>query len=122
MDRTRKYDLEERLIRFAIMALNVCDLLPATKTGNNLEHQLSKSGTAPALMYGEVQAAESHADFLHKMKCLLKELRESGINLKIIKQKPVITHESVDVALKECTELIAIFTASIETAKRNRKK
>ncbi|WP_460687764.1 hypothetical protein [Niabella aquatica] len=63
---TRKYDLEDRLIKFAVMVLSVCDVLPNTKTGGNLEHQLSKSGTAPALMYGEVLAAESQAGFIHK--------------------------------------------------------
>ena len=52
------------------MCLDICDLLPVTKAGQNLEFQLSKSGTAPALIYGEAQAAESSADFIHKMNCL----------------------------------------------------
>ncbi|MCF3107770.1 four helix bundle protein [Niabella sp. CC-SYL272] len=56
---------------------------------------MSKSSTAPALMYGEVQAAESQADFIHKMKCALKELRETKINLRIINEKPVVEHPSV---------------------------
>lgn len=107
-------------MKFAVMALNVCDVLPNTRAGNNLEHQLSKSGTAPALMYGEVLAAESQVDFIHKMKCALKELRETRANLRIIMEKPVVLHDSVKVALKECTELIAIFTASVATAKRSR--
>lgn len=93
MDGVRIYDLEDRLVRFAILTLEVCDLLPNTKAGQNLEYQLSKSGTAPALMYGEVQAAESRADFIHKMKMLLKELRESKINLRIIAEKPLAKHE-----------------------------
>lgn len=71
MNQERKYDLD-RLIKFAIISLGVCDLLPNTKAGSNLEHQLSKRATAPALIYGEVQAAESRADFIHKMKMLLK--------------------------------------------------
>ncbi|WP_211316337.1 four helix bundle protein [Niabella yanshanensis] len=101
------------------MMLNVCDLLPFTKTGSNLAHQLCKSGTAPALLYGEVQAAESKADFIHKMGVLLKELRETKINLRIIIEKPVIVNDILLPAFKECNELVAIFTASRETAKRN---
>jgi four helix bundle protein len=116
----RKYDLEDRLVRFAILVLDVCDLLPNSRAGQNLEHQLSKSGTAPALMYGEVQAAESRNDFIHKMKMLLKELRESKITLRIITEKPLVTHEKVKSALQECNELIGIFTASIQTAKNNK--
>jgi four helix bundle protein len=120
MEGVRKYDLEDRLVKFAILTLEVCDLLPNTKAGQNLEHQLSKSGTAPALMYGEVQAAESRADFIHKMKVLLKELRESKINLRIIDEKPLATHVKIKTTLKECNELIGIFTASVQTAKNNK--
>ena len=71
------YDLEDRLIKFACLCLDVCDLLPATKAGDNLQYQLSKSSTASALIYGEAQAAESPNDFLHKMKMVLKKIRET---------------------------------------------
>jgi len=97
-----------------------CDLLPNLKTCNNLEHQLSKSGIAPALMYGEAQAAESRADFIHKMKMLLKELRETRISLRIINEKPLVRHEKIELVLKECNELVGIFTKSVETARKNR--
>ena len=90
--------------------------------GLNLQYQLSKSGTAAALIYGEAQAAESNADFVHKMKMVLKETRESGVNLKIIMRKPVITHERIELAFKESCELRAIFQKSIETSMRNEEK
>ncbi len=115
-----KFDLEDRLVDFACMCLEVCDLLPNTKTGQNLEYQLSKSSTASALVYGEAQAAESRADFIHKMKVVLKEIRESRVNLKIIKRKPVIVNDMVDKAFNEANELMAIFLKSIETAKQNK--
>lgn len=118
-NKVSKFDLEDRLVDFACMCLEVCDLLPNTKTGQNLEYQLSKSGTAPALIYGEAQAAESRADFLHKMKMVLKEIRESRVNLKIIKRKPVIVHIKVETAFNEANQLMAIFLKSIETAKGN---
>lgn len=118
-NRNPKFDLEDRLVDFACICLEVCELLPNTKAGQNQEYQLSKSGTAPALVYGEAQAAESRADFVHKMKVVLKEIRESRVNLKIIKRKPVIVHEKVDVAFNEANQLMAIFLKSIETAKGN---
>lgn len=96
-----RYDLEDRLVRFACMCLDVCELLPNSKAGQNLEYQLSKSGTAPALIYGEAQAAESRADFIHKMKLILKELRESKINLRIIKDKPLAVDEKVNITFNE---------------------
>ncbi|SDD34549.1 four helix bundle protein [Niabella drilacis] len=117
MENTRRYELEDPLAHFAALALNVCDILPSTKAGNNLEHQLSKNGTAFALMYGAVQAAESQTGFIHKMKCALKELRETKIHLGIIKEKPV-----VGTALREWNELIAIFAARISAAQKKRGK
>ena len=117
-----KFDLEDRLVDFACMCLDVCELLPSSKAGQNLEYQLSKSGTATALIYGEAQAAESRADFLHKMKMALKEIRESRVNLKIIKRKSVVVHPKIDIAFNESNELMAIFLKSIETAKSNNVK
>lgn len=114
-----KYDLEERLIDFACMCLEVGDMLPNTKAGINLEYQLSKSGTAAALIYGEAQSAESRKDFLHKIRLVLKEIRESVVNLKIIKRKPLLVNQKVDSTLKEGRELMAIFLTSVETAKKN---
>ncbi len=121
-NKNQKFDLEERPVDFACMCLDVCELLPATKAGQNLEYQLAKSGTAPALIYGEVQAAESRADFIHKMKMTLKEIRESLVNLKIIRRKPVVAHEKVEMAFNEANQLMAIFLKSIETAKSNDKR
>jgi four helix bundle protein len=116
----KKYDLEDRLVKFACMCLDICELLPNSTSGQNLEYQLSKSSTACALVYGEAQAAESMADFIHKMKIVLKEVRESRINLRIIHEKPILQNEKVIIALKECNELMAIFLKSIETAKKNK--
>jgi four helix bundle protein len=115
----RKFDLEDRLIKFACLCLEICDLLPNSRTGQNLEYQLSKSSTSSALVYGEAQAAESKADFIHKVKVVLKELRESRVNVRIISEKPVLIHEKLSIALKEVNELIAIFLKSIETARQN---
>lgn len=115
----QKFDLEDRLVDFACKTLDVCDLLPNTKAGQNLAYQLSKSGTATALIYGEAQAAESRADFIHKMKMVLKEVHESRVNLKIIKKKPLLVNEKVDLAFNEANQLMAIFLKSIETAKEN---
>lgn len=119
-NKQNKFDLEDRLVDFACLCLEVCDLLPNTKTGQNLEYQLSKSCTASALIYGEAQAAESRADFIHKIKVVLKEIRESRVNLKIIKRKPVVISDKIDRAFNEANELMAIFLKSIETAKQNK--
>jgi four helix bundle protein len=118
-----KYDLEDRLINFAITVSEVVDLLPNTRLGNHLGGQMIRCGTSPALNYGEALAAESTNDFIHKLKLILKELRETFVCLKIIKRKPLLQEESlVDSAFMENNELISIFVKSIQTAKNNQLK
>lgn len=112
-----KYDLEERLINFAVLIIELVGKLPNTYTGKHFGNQLLRSGTSPALNYGEAQAGESDADFIHKMKVCLKELRETQICLKIISRKPLLVDKILDIALKESGELVAIFTSSFEITK-----
>ena len=119
---TRK-ELEERLINFAVMAIEISESLLKTKAGNHLSGQLARSGTAPALNYGEAQDAESDNDFVHKMKIVLKELRETLIALKIIhKAKLCEPGVNIQPALNECNELVSIFVKSIATKKANMEK
>ena len=115
-----KFDLEERLINFAVMIIEITDSMPKTRAGNHLSGQLIRSGTSPALNYGEAQSAESKKDFIHKIKVILKELRESFVCLKIIhKTKLYESEEKILVALKENNELISIFVKSVKTAQEN---
>lgn len=116
----KAFDLEDRLVDFAVIALVICDLLPNSKAGQNLEHQLSKSGTAAALNYGEAQAAERSDDFIHKIKVVLKELRETRICYKIILKQILPDNPIVIKAIGETNQLIAIFIKSVDTAKKNR--
>lgn len=115
-----KYDLEERLITFASSVIDLTESLPDYKASQHLGNQLLRSGTAPALMYGEAQGAESRNDFIHKMKVGLKELRETSICLRIIEKRRYPTVVILPVVLKENIELIAIFVKSVKTASGNK--
>ncbi len=121
-EKTAKYDLEERLVEFGSRVINLVESLPATTAGKHLGGQLVRSGTAPALNYGEAQAAESRPDFIHKMKIALKELRETLVNLKFILKRNYFPKERLLPLLKENDELIAIFVKSISTAQDNLSK
>ena len=117
---TRQYDLQDRLIEFAVRVLNVVESLPNDRVGNHVAGQLVRSGTSPAPNYGEAQSAESRKDFIHKMKVALKELRETLVWLLIIQRKPLIEPtDKLDPLIQEINELISIFVASICTAKEN---
>jgi four helix bundle protein len=120
MKEERKFDLEDRLIDFVIMITDIVEALPNTKAANHIGGQMIRSGSSPALNYGEAQEAESRNDFIHKMGICRKELRETKVALKIVIKKPYkeVLNKS-EKAFKECLELLAIFSKSIETAKKN---
>ncbi len=117
----RKYDLEDRLIDFADQIIELVERLPNTKAANHLGGQIVRSGTSPALLYGEAQAAESNADFIHKTKDTLKELRETQICSKIIRKRNYVEAAFMAKLLQENGELVAIFTASVKTASSKQK-
>ena len=114
---TKEYDLEDRLIDFAVAMIDLVEALPSTRAGNHIAGQLVRCGTSPASNYGEAQSAESRKDFIHKMKIALKELRETRGWLRIILKKSFIKPATrVELGLSECQELIRIFAKSIVTA------
>ena len=118
-----KFDLEERLINFSVIIIGISNEIPNTRAGNHLSGQLIRSGTSASLNYGEAQSGESRKDFIHKIKIVLKELRESFICLKIIhRTKLYKSEDKLQNAMKENDELISIFVKSVETAQRNIEK
>jgi len=119
-EQLRNFDLQERLVEYAVRILNVVEKLPDTLAGKHVAGQLVRSGTSPAANYGEAQGAESRKDFIHKMKISLKELRETLVWLLIIQSKPLVDlPDKLKSIIEETNELISIFVVSITTAKKN---
>jgi len=111
-----KYDLQKRLVRFSASIIINLKSLKKEFASEHLAKQLIRSSTSSALNYGEAQSAESKRDFVHKMKICLKELRESQVNLEIMKEANLIEdRENFKLVSRECSELVAIFTTSIKT-------
>ena len=114
----KEYDLEGRLIDFAVRIIEVGRSLPKTKVGNHIAGQLVRCGTSPGSNYGEAQGAESRSDFIHKMKVCLKELRETRVWLVMIVRAGLIKPASkLDSLIDENNQLISIFVKSIQTAR-----
>lgn len=114
-----KADLEERLIKFSELIIKILEDIPSNKAGNHFSGQLVRSGTSPALNYGEARSAESLKDFIHKLQVILKELRESYVCLKIIQYSNLYTSEKHLLnGLSESNELISIFVKSVQTSRK----
>ncbi len=114
-------DLEERIIDFSVLIINLVEEVKNNYAGNYYGNQLIRSSGSPALNYGEARSAESHKDFVHKMGISLKELRESHNCLRIIKKANLYkgNDENILKAIDENNQLISIFVASIKTSKSN---
>ncbi len=112
----KEFDLDNRLFQLAFRIIDVVEQLPDTSTCKIPGNHLLRSGTSVALNYCEVQSAESGRDFIHKFNLVLKELRESFVNLRILNARSLLKDAEFD---GETDELIAIVVTSINTAKRN---
>ena len=113
-----QFDLEDRLINFSVRIVRLVEFLPESKTGNHIRGQLLRCGTAASPNYAEARDAESRADFIHKLKIVLKELRETKVWLTLILRTEIVSpNNRLEPLLQECDELISIFVKSVKTAK-----
>lgn len=111
------YDLENRLLDFGALIINLCRLLHHDPAERHIAGQLLRSGTAPGSHHAEAQAAESKADFIHKMRIGLKELKESDRWLKLLQRSGIQVAPDLQAKLMdESDQLIRIFITSIRTA------
>ncbi|MDA0990339.1 MAG: four helix bundle protein [Verrucomicrobia bacterium] len=111
--------LTARFVRFSVRIVRVVEALPKTPTGKHIGGQLLRSGTSAAPNYAEACDAESKADFVHKLKIAIKELRETGVWLAMIVESGLIEPAGkLDSLVIECNELTAILVASVRTARQ----
>jgi four helix bundle protein len=114
-----KFDLEDRLLEFTARLITLVNALPTSRAGNHIAGQLLRCGTSPFANHGEVQAAESRKDFIHKLGVCHKELKEIQRWLRLIARVELLSTKRVRLLLLETEELIRIFAASIRTAEKN---
>jgi four helix bundle protein len=115
--------LEERLIDFAVSIYRLCDELDDTFACNYLSNQIFRSCNAAALNYAEAQSAESRKDFIHKTSIVLKELRETHVNLQIMYVAGIYkTEDLLKQLIDEGNQLVAIFHKTVMTARKNQMK
>ena len=118
---TKADEFEERLIDFAVRIIKLSANLPKIPAGKHIAGQMLRSGTSPAPNYGEARGAESHADFIHKLGIVIKELNETSIWLRMLDRSELIKSELLSAIIIENKELCRIFTSSLKTARSNRR-
>ena len=112
-------ELEKRLVKFSVEIFQLSKAIKNDYFGNYLIKQLLRSSASAALNYGEAQSAESKKDFIHKIGIVLKELRESNVNLQILDETKIVKDEhKMTNTLDESHQLVSIFYRTIQTAKK----
>ena len=109
-------EMSKRLRQFAVRIGRVVDALPDTRMGRHVAGQLVRCGTSPMPNYEEACGAESHNDFVHKLRICLKELRESRSWLLFILDAELLPAKQLKDIVDESDQLCRIFGQSLVTA------
>jgi len=114
-------DLMERLLNFAARVGLVVNALPRTRLGRHIASQLVRCGTSPLPNYEEACAAESRADFIHKLRVCSKETRETRSWIRLIIRAKLMPDKRMAGLLDESTQLCNIIGQSVLTATQNKR-
>ena len=112
--------MKVRTKQFAIRIVSVVRSLPRTREGDVIGKQLLRSGTAVAANYRAVCRPRSQAEFVSKMAIVVEETDETVFWLEFLIDTEIVAEEKLKLLLIEGNELLAIFAASLRTAKHNK--
>jgi four helix bundle protein len=115
-------DLAERFLDFADRVSTVVEALPDTRLSRRIADQLLRSGTSPLANYEEACAAESKADFAHKLRICLKEVRESRAWLRLTARRILLPASRLEELIDKADQLAKIVGQSIATSKGIQKR
>ncbi len=115
----KENNLLDRTFNFSVNTLKFLRTLPSNDELRVIKYQLIKSSTSVGANYEESQGASSKADFVNKIRIVLKEARESNYWFRVIGALGY-TSEPFKELLQESIELKNIFGAILLKAKEGR--
>ena len=113
-------ELKARCKKFALRVMHLVRALPNDRIANPIANQIIRSGTSVAANYRAACLAKSRADFIAKLGIAIEEVDESALWMELIIEDKILPTSKVSPLLNESKELLAIFLASAQTARRNR--
>ena len=109
--------LKERTKHFALGVIRLCRSLPRSSEAGIISPQLMRSATSVGANYRAVCRARSTPDFVSKLGIVLEEADESLFWIELLVDADVASAEKTRALKAEAGELVAIFVASLRTAK-----
>lgn len=110
----KKYDLEERTLKFAINSRLFLKKLPRTISNIEDAKQYVRSSGSVGANYIEANESLSKKDFCYRIKICRKEAKESSYWLKILKATNLELEADINILIQESEELKKIFSSIIE--------
>jgi four helix bundle protein len=110
-------ELQERTRRFALRIIKLFRSLPKTDEARILGKQVLRSGTSIGANYCAACRARSRAEFVAKLGIVLEEADETAFWLELMRDSRIFPEEKLEEIVHEAKELVAIFVASVRTAK-----
>ncbi len=111
-------ELKIRTKEFAKKVISLCRQLPGNREARLIGGQLFRSGTSVGANYRAACRAQSKADFTSKLGISLEEADEALYWLEILLETNIVQANLLSGIMAEANELVAIFVASLNTAKR----
>lgn len=110
-------DLKRRTKQFGLSVIKLVESLPSTSTARTIGNQLLRSGMSVGANYRSACRGKSKADFIAKAGISLEEADECLYWMEMLQEANIMPVEKLKDLMKEADELVAIFTASIKTAR-----
>lgn len=114
--------LKARTMQFAVEICKLINQLPIDEPGPTVKRQLTKAATSVALNYRASCRARSHAEFTAKIGLVAEEADESQGWLEFVQAARLIESAELGRLYREATELVAIFSACVGTARSNHRR
>ncbi len=108
----------DRTRAFALRVIKLYQALEKDSVGRMLGKQLLRCGTSIGANVEEAQAAQSKADFIHKMNIALKETRETRYWLTLLLEAELFPIARLTSILAETEEIIKILYTIIQKTKQ----
>jgi four helix bundle protein len=117
-----EYDLKQRTKAFALRVVRLYGSLPNTTEAQVMGKQVLRSSTSVGAHYREATRARSPAEFISKMEVALQELEETAYWFELLVESGIVAETRLADLRQETEELLAIFVASINTAKSKHRR
>ena len=109
--------MKRRTKLFALRILKLYQSLPKTGEAHILGKQALRSGTSIGANYCAACRGRSRAEFVAKLGIILEEADETVFWLDLLQESAIFPESKLKDLCKEANELVAIFVASVRTAR-----